>query len=833
MKFKSKYMFTLIIFLNLMASPLKSQSWIRINQMGYLPDDIKIAVLVSKQNIVPDSFRIREAITGKILNSSGKIRSFGSYGAFKSSFRLDFSDFSFAGAVYIECEGAQSPVFNISDDVYDGSADFLLRYMRQQRCGYNPFLRDSCHTQDGYIIYHPKLDSAHIDVTGGWHDATDYLQYTATSANAVYQMLLAYRMNPDAFGDAFNANGEAGKNGIPDIMDEILWGMQWLLKMNPDSGQMYNQIADDRDHQGYRLPNKDRVSYGKGLERPVYFCTGDTQGIFEYKNRATGIASTAGKFASAFALGSLVLKDHDPALSKLLEQKAIDAWEFGTHNPGACQTAPCTAPYFYEEDNWTDDMELAGSALFEITGENRFLDEAAAYGRKEKITPWMGADTARHYQWYPFLNMGHWGMGISGDETYAKEFAGYWKDGIRNVYEKGRGNPFLNGIPKIWCSNNLTVALITQCHLYEKITGDGTYREMEAALRDWLFGCNPWGTSMVIGLPGYGDTPVDPHSSLSVLHGYPLDGGLVDGPVYNSIFKNLKGISVAGNDEYREFQSNLAVYHDDNADYSTNEPTMDGTADFTYYLSAMQHEAHDGKPVEVQNEYSHGALIRGNREENTISLVFTGHDFADGLRTVTKVLKSHNIAASFFLTGDFYRNRLFSPMIRKLVKNGHYLGAHSDKHLLYCDWEKRDSLLVTKAQFIKDLKNNYTDMAGFGIEARQARWFLPPYEWYNDSIAAWSRQYGLKMINFSPGTLSNQDWTYSSPDIKYISSDEIYNSILSLDKEKPDGLNGFILLSHFGTDPRRHDKFYNRLDELINELKSRGYEFVTLDELMK
>ena len=59
----------------------------------------------------------------------------------------------YPGAYYIQAEGIKSPVFRISKDVYDGTADFLLKYMRQQRCGYNPFLHDSCHTRDGYMIY--------------------------------------------------------------------------------------------------------------------------------------------------------------------------------------------------------------------------------------------------------------------------------------------------------------------------------------------------------------------------------------------------------------------------------------------------------------------------------------------------------------------------------------------------------------------------------------------------------------------------------------------------------------------------------------------------------
>ena len=811
---------------------LRGQSWIRINQMGYVPSSCKVAVLVSKDQISLKEFRLYHAITDQLLYKSGKIESFGRYGAFESTFRLDFSDYVQQNPVYIEAAGVKSPVFNISEHVYDGTADFLLHYMRQQRCGYNPFLHDSCHMHDGYIIYHPDRDSTHLDVTGGWHDATDYLQYTATSANAVYQMLLAYRQNPEVFGDAFLENGEPGKNGIPDIIDEVKWGLDWLLKMNPDSGEMYNQIADDRDHQGFRLPNMDRVSYGKGLERPVYFCTGKIQGIFQYKNRATGIASTAGKFASAFALGAIAMKDFDAALSKELSCKAKDAWEFGKANPGACQTAPCTAPYFYEEDNWTDDMELAGSALFELTGERHYLDEAVAYGRQEPVTPWMGADTARHYQWYPFLNMGHWGIGKSQLEPYASEFAGYWRRGIENVRKKGENNPFLNGVPGIWCSNNLTVALVTQCHLYAKLTGDRTYDEMEAALRDWLFGCNPWGTSMVIGLPAYGDYPADPHSSLSVLCGYALDGGLVDGPVYNSIFKNLKGISLAGGDEYEAFQSNNTVYHDDYADYSTNEPTMDGTADLTYYLSALQQEVTVNQSANNDLEYDHGAIIRGDKNKRQISLVFTGHDFADGFQTVIEVLRSHHIKASFFLTGDFYRNRAFSGMIKTLRNEGHDLGAHSDKHLLYCDWNNRDSLLVSKSQFITDLKANYKAMSRFKIRPEKASFFLPPYEWYNDSIAAWCRQYGLTLVNFTPGTSSNQDWTYPELGSQYISSDTLHDKILTYEKEKPDGLNGFILLTHFGTDSRRPDKFYYRLDELITELEKRGYRFTTLQEMV-
>ena len=212
--------------------------------------------------------------------------------------------------------------------------------------------------------------------------------------------------------------------------------------------------------------------------------------------------------------------------------------------------------------------------------------------------------------------------------------------------------------------------------------------------------------------------------------------------------------------------------------------------------------------------------------------MFTGHEFADGGEFIHKTLEKENIKASFFFTGDFYRNNDFYPVIRKIKKRGHYLAAHSDKHLLYCDWARRDSLLVTKKQFRFDLADNYTAMAWHGINVRSVKYFLPPYEWYNDTIANWTKQLGFSLINFTPGTRSNADYTTPN-DKNYRNSDEIYNSIINYEQTKPAGLNGFILLLHIGTDPKRTDKFYHRLPELIKYLKAKGYHFQTVDQLLR
>ncbi len=580
----------------LLSAQDKPQTWIRINQLGYSNSAVKIAVMGSKTGQKVKQFELIDASTSKRVLRKNAGKNFGQYGPFNTSYRLDFTEVKTPGTYYLQAGSVRSPEFKIGNDAYTGAADFALKYMRQQRCGYNPFLKATCHPLDGYTVYGPMPDTTFIDVTGGWHDATDYLQYSTTSANATYSMLAAYRDFPAVFGDKHLTNGLDGKNGTPDVLDEAKWGLDWLLKMHPRDNWMFNQIADDRDHVGFRLPNRDSADYGygRGTGRPVYFITGEPQGLGKYKNNATGVSSIAGKFASAFALASQVYDSKDKFLADIYRGRSISAYNFGLAKPGLAQTASVKAPYIYAEGNWVDDMELGAAAIYQLTGDKKYLSQGIKYSAEEKVTPWMGADTANHYQWYPFYNMGHYELAKKSENDEKAKLIGYYKEGIEKVWQKSKDNAFYRGIPFIWCSNNLTASFAIQCYLYRKLSGDQTYLQLEQASFDWLFGLNPWGTSMVFGLPAHGDTPVDPHSSFTVLNNYPLDGGLVDGPVYGNIFKNLIGIQLSKPDEYAEFQSKLAVYHDDQGDFSTNEPTMDGTAILIYLLAAKENDSREG-----------------------------------------------------------------------------------------------------------------------------------------------------------------------------------------------------------------------------------------------
>jgi len=842
---------TIILFFTSFQKSQQQTSWIRINLLGYTPKGIKVAVWCSKGQSAVSNWQLIETNSGKIVFSGKLEKAFGAYGPFTQTCRLNFSSFTKTGKYYLQAGAARSPEFSIADDVYNGAANFCLRYMRQQRCGFNPFLKDSCHTHDGYVVYGEKTgikDSTHIDAVGGWHDASDYLKYSSTSANATYHLLMAYRDFKNVFTDEKLANGLDGKNGMADVLDEAKWGLDWLLKMHPRDDWMFNQVADDRDHMGMRIPKEDSF-YGRDHERPVYFITGEPQQRGKFMNNTTGTSSTAGKFASAFGLGYEIFANIDWVFADCLFRKSTMALLYAIRRNGVTQTVSVRSPYIYSEGNWVDDLELAfisqrnasqrkmDEIIHKKANEDSFPELTARsleYAGQEPTSPWLGSDTANHYEWYPFINLGHYELAKQLKGRQRDTIIGYYKRGIQRVWNKAKQNAFYRGVPFIWCSNNLTTSFAIQSYWYRELTNDKQFQELEQANFDWLFGCNPWGTSFVYGLPNNEDTPIDPHSAFTHLKNYPIDGGLVDGPVYGSIYKNLIGITLYQPDEYADFQSDLAVYHDDYGDYSTNEPTMDGTASLIYLLAAKESEAGG------QNKftYSHGGIIRGDSTKKQIALVFTGDEFADGGDLIAKTLSQQKINASFFLTSNFYNNSSNEKIINQLIKNGNFLGNHSDKHLLYCDWKNRDSLLIDKPQFLNDLfpvtervKRLAEKAEKFGYYHSPARYFLPPFEWYNDSIAGWCKQSGIKLINYTPGTLSHADYT-TPADKNYRNSETIYNSIIQYEKTHLSGLNGFILLMHIGTDPKRTDKFYYKLTQLVNYLKTKGYRFKTIDQLI-
>jgi endoglucanase len=229
--------------------------------------------------------------------------------------------------------------------------------------------------------------------------------------------------------------------------------------------------------------------------------------------------------------------------------------------------------------------------------------------------------------------------------------------------------------------------------------------------------------------------------------------------------------------------------------------------------------------------YDHGGIVRGPRDSKRIALIFTGGSFGEGTETILDALQARRVKGSFFVTGDFLRNPEHQACLRRIVAQGHYLGPHSDKHPLYCPWEDRSRTLVTEEAFRSDLEKNRSDLSKYGPRREQMRFFIPPYEWYNESIVEWTRRMGLVLFNFTAGSHSNADYV-SDNDKAYMSSAKIYESIFNFETTQPDGLNGFLLLLHLGSGPGRTDKMHPYVGKLVDELKKRGYEFIRVDEML-
>lgn len=827
-----KRLFSILWWALALVPAAGAQQWIRINQNGYLPEDRKVAVFLAAEAVGEGEFTVCEAVGDRpVFRAPAHRAAAADKWGMKSAFRLDFSALKQEGGYYLLFQEARSPEFRISAAAYDGLSDFLLEYLRQQRCGDNPFTGACCHQDDGYIVCHPTRTGEKIDVRGGWHDASDYLQYQTTSATAVYQLLFAYLEAEDktVFGDCYNARGRKGANRIPDILDEARWGLDWLLKMNPADREMYSQIADDRDHLAFRAPQDDPVDYGwgPGKGRPVYFVTGRPQGLGKYRNRTTGVASVAGKFASAFALASVLYADTEPEFAARLRRKAEQAFAYAEEKPGNTQTACLKSPYFYEEDTYTDDIELAAATLYRYGGEPAWLKKADYWGQLEPVSPWMQLGTGRHYQFYPFLNLGHYHLAASATPEIAGRYREFLRRGLQYLADRAAGDPFLNGVPYLWCSNNLVSAAVTQAALYRKVTGEETFAEMEAALRDWLLGCNPWGTTMIVDFPeGGGDVPERPHSAFTVLEHRNPSGGLVDGPVYRSIFLDRAGASLTEEDKYAPFNQGIAVYHDDPGDYASNEPTLDGTAGLTWYFAEKALQGRAQRRLKVEKD-SFGVIVRIRPERKDIYLVFTADSLFNGIGTILRTLRREKVHGSFFLTGNCLRLPEHEAAIRALIREGHYVGGHSDAHLLYASWEDRHVSLVSPDSLKADLLKNAAELRRFGISPEASRWFLPPYEHYNRQSVNVLAAMGCRAVNYTPGTATPADYTLPSMP-GYRSSRELLDRLYAF--ERREGLNGALLLIHPGVQPARTDRLFDRLGGLIRRLKALGYSFRSLKE---
>jgi peptidoglycan/xylan/chitin deacetylase (PgdA/CDA1 family) len=236
-----------------------------------------------------------------------------------------------------------------------------------------------------------------------------------------------------------------------------------------------------------------------------------------------------------------------------------------------------------------------------------------------------------------------------------------------------------------------------------------------------------------------------------------------------------------------------------------------------------------GSSAEELQQDEFGAIIRGDASSPRMALVFTGDEYGEGATAILDALKERGLHASFFLTGNFLRDEALAPLVERMVAEGHYVGPHSDGHLLYAPWENRATSQVDKDAFKQDLARNLADLRQRGAApAGVTTFFIPPFEWYNREQVEWAHQFNVQVVNLTPGPRSNRDYARES-DPAFVPAEQIYADIFKFADGNSGGLNGVLLLMHLGSG--RKDPFHPLIGRLCDEVLRRGYQPVRVDQL--
>jgi len=516
------------------AAPV--EAYIRLNQVGYLPEDQHMAVVLTNAELENRSF--------EVIGESGDAAVFsgpvgvdrGRYGNFAHLYELDFSRLTVPGRYRVRLVGVVSLPFEIGAQVYQPLPALSLQFFRVQRCGDAQAQgHGACHLKDG-VAAGGAQDGQTLDASGGWHDAGDYLKFMITSGYAADLILSAYQRHPQAFaGEAVWAEGRVG--------------LDWMLKMWDAKHQvLYYQVGDESDHDEWRMPEGDDAAKGA---RKVWAC-----------QPGRG-ANVAGKAAAALALGAVIARENgEGQLAERYLLAARQIYRYGMKNP---EIQPSNPADFYAEESWQDDMALAAIELYRATGEASYLNEARQYARL--------AGGAAPVYWGELSALAYYEIGRL-DPTFMLEASTALKQTLMAALERASKDAFHAGVGEFfWGSAENMAGLGLAALWYEDLSGDPSYRILAQWQRDYLLGGNPWGVSWLNGAGS--QYAQHPHHQVADLGGAPLTGFWDEGAVPRSEFEAQQIEEMVGvEDPYAAFQSDGAVYHDHVADYVTNEPTI-------------------------------------------------------------------------------------------------------------------------------------------------------------------------------------------------------------------------------------------------------------------
>jgi len=548
---KWKSMKHLLYILLLITSNLigKSEIFIRISQVGFLPNDIKTGVILSNIQLKDSNFKIYNTFDNTFEYEGVIGESEGEFGSFKYSYKFFFSKLDKVGKFKIHIKTYKSFQFEIGNAIYSPIVKELMRFFPIQRCGYtNPVGHKVCHIADATsIIDGNKTINKTIDVTGGWHDAGDYVKFLSTTALTTYTLLFAYDFNKEKFGFDYN------KNDVPDILEEAKVGIDWLLRTQTDDNRFITQVQNLQDHDvGWRLPENDSL----GFNRPGYVGIG--------KN-------TIGIYSATMALASRIWKEKFQNYD--FSNQCLNSAEKYYNLKDSVPDIDSSGSGQYLDNKFEGKLSLAAIELYLSTNNREFLQDAKKYGSIAGAEYWWSYGNISTFAHYRLAK-------------YDRRFAEMIKLSL-NAFNKTRNsNLFGETVALGWGSNLTQIGTAIQAILYSEVSKSNEFDSIKIFVRDYLLGKNQWGISFVSNI-GYNYSK-NLHHQISYINKITLPGGFAAGPVAKSSIEGYK-IPFSRKDNLARFQTESAYYRDDRMDYVSNEPTILSNAMaiflFGYYIN--------------------------------------------------------------------------------------------------------------------------------------------------------------------------------------------------------------------------------------------------------
>ncbi|WP_430906031.1 phytase [Maribacter sp. 2-571] len=337
---------------------------IHVNQVGYEtlhPKDFRT-------NFSAASFQLLDTDNNVVFTGNMSDSKYDKY-ANENVFKGDFSDFTTPGRYRVKVNEQTSPAFVIGDRVYQELFRTSLRGIYSSRCSYavqhEVVGHPKCHLHAGKQRY---VDGNYIadnrNVEGGWHNGGDYRRSTMSHAQAVNRMLEIAELFPREFDEIPSSLASNERiSGMPDLLIEAKWGLDWMIKMMNDDGGVSIGLGPVQDSHPSRVPpQNDDTEY---LIGDVY-------------------STNTGKVGAVLARANRVFKDYDTPFANRCQQKAIAAWNFLNAN-GRTGSADTVEAYRFDF-TYQEDFLWLSMELYINTGEQKYHDKfVAIYNSYSKL----------------------------------------------------------------------------------------------------------------------------------------------------------------------------------------------------------------------------------------------------------------------------------------------------------------------------------------------------------------------------------------------------------------------------------------------------------------